>query len=348
MFPNTNTVEITKSILHVLDTRASHSISLSDALLDIKSNAVFSDFLKLHTKASLRSKRRKSGRFRDAASGLNLVYEHIKLILNNPTDSHIFIEESKKIAQLLYTIMKAKGNIRESDILINLYKNDVDEYFIGIMMLEFANNVFHSINATAAGTEIALTSDIISLPTSNNGVRRCAYLTIEHDATHYSIISDEKTMTTQYFYTEFLDAIALLNDNDKTKKVYEILTDKCYNALDAYDDIIGNLVDQLSTQHTFNILDFIHDQILDPVISDELLMDLHREGIIEEEIEINREYVNSTLKYEVIRFDNGISIKIPLAIRNSESIQLNVNSDDGLVDCRFSNTRFSKTNLTSR
>lgn len=326
--------QIKKSIMHVLDLGS--NLITSDYELKLDEDDEFYKFIHRHTKRGITKVSRKSAKF--TSPSMNVIRKYTDNVFNN---NNRFVQETKKMARRLYDFMKVKTHV-SADVIFLLCQKDDGNYFFAILVLEFTKQFFHSIkkDKKTGKKKITYNDNIFTLLGKSSSIKKCAFIRKYNKNDVYNIIVDESAKTTQYFFEYFLAAEFVIDDNEKTKIIYEIVSDYGYEInnhtiADKYLDAIEQF-DSVSIYET--ILKNLQKKDVNQIIKR-----LESCGIIEDEININREYVDNYLKKVVIKLDNNTILHIPKAVKNNPEYFIMKN---GIIELK--NFKIIENNLKSK
>lgn len=308
MLEKKESFEIKKAIIHVLEIGKP---VYSTQLLSLKKDDPFYKFLEKHITSSLLSSKRKSAKFNNIAG--NATARHSQALITS-TRSDKFVKESTSIASLLYHEMY-KTTPKSSDVVVAQCRKDNGETFLALFMLDFTNSIFHKVKKDSHGRNIVeFIGDIKTLPTDKK-LLKVAFIREFNAANAYHLIVDKGSLNVKYFFDEFLNAEHIFNDNELIQKLYNCFSKFAIQY--GYNHLLDKYLDILETDSSIIIENFIASNITKPSDLAIIKQMLHDDNIIEKEIEIDYKYVEENYRRQVIRLDNGITIRIPLAYKET-------------------------------
>lgn len=330
-----------KAIMHVLDVKNSKQALLSQECLKITDGDKFDDFIKGQIKSSLLGLRKKSCKYLN--HNTNLIKDKIEEIIS---DDKKFEENTGFLASYLFNKMRSKTSA-SVDALFALFEDEDGNRFIALLLLEYAENIFHEIKEVKPNQfVITLQDNIISFPAANAGLKKGAFFKkyIENDI--YNLIID-KNSDVQYFIDDFLDAEIIMDDDQATKEIYNVLADLSRSDLPTYTEALATkYLDIIENQTSINVDSFLRentDEYTYTVIKSEL--DIR--GIVEDEIVINPDYVEAYLKRVIFKLSNGSTIRIPTAFRKSDNFKM-IQNEDGTYNIGLDNVKIIEEDLKAR
>lgn len=332
MITNFKTIEISRVILHVLTKGNDEIISNNILPLDDED---FQNFLQKHIRSSLSRSTRRSAIYNDAS--IHIIKDNLDGLFDD--DDTNFIEATRNIANRLNGIIKQK-NYNPYYFLICNYKNEDDENYVAMLLLDFSKSFYHEYDNNQV-----LIDHITSLSENNSRLKKCAILQpINHDNDFDLIINEPKD--TDFFRANFLQAL-LYTDEKKIAEQFVIQTrgwaeDKLSYIKNSnkFTDtekkaIINELTNlyetclvEINTKSSISLNAFINSNLSDHEnFREDYRHHLECYGLIEDEIIIT-DQVRNNFKVNKIRLDNGIQVIVPLSIvDDEEQYNFNFNKD---------------------
>lgn len=331
---------IHKFIIHVLDKNANAPI-LNDFEGEI--NEEVQDFFEKHLSRALKDDDMKKAKFNE---GRNIVKECCEEIIY---DEAQFVDNSKEIALELFKTMKSNQNISSCDLAICLYSIE-DDKFVGILKLDYKKSYTHSIEFIDEKFKIQIIPNEVGLPTSSQKLKKCAFIGLSgvNDEYHLEVLDKDLAKNPDkegdFFISNFLNCEIIMDDKDKTK-IFKNSTEKWVkNSL--YDDIQTatafreNLVHTLKQKEEVDINEFVNGVIEEDHLKESFIDHISREGIIEDNFTIDKNWVEKNLKKKSIKTDTGFEMKGSLEdFEDYFKYQIKKNSD-GSLDIILKNVKF--------
>lgn len=330
--------KINKAIMHVLDIRQFMGKTLSDYPLGITADDNFYEYLKSHVLTSILSMNRKSANFKSPET--NLIKQKVEEIIE---DEEKFVENSKFLASNLYSSMQGRTSV-PADVVYLLCEKENGEKFVSILVLEFTENFFHKIDNTQEGVKIDFNDNILTLPKKTSSLKKCAFIHKTTDNYVYSMILDIISVNTKYFFDNFLNAEFIIDDNEKTKKAYEVITKFAYK--NDKLDLPTKYLDEIEIKDNININTFLEENF-GAETATKICEEMEQYGIIETDIAVNKEYVNQSLRRVIIKLSNGSTLRIPYAVRKAGNIKMTKNAS-GKFDLEIKDVEIVSEDLMSR
>lgn len=331
---------IHKFIIHVLDKNSNTPI-LNDFEGEI--NEEVQDFFEKHLSRALKDDDIKKAKFNE---GRNIIKECCEEIIYNELK---FVDNSKEIALELFKTMKSNQNISSSDLAVCLYSIE-DDKFVGILKLDYKKSYTHSIEFVDEKFKIQIIPNEVGLPTSSQKLKKCAFIGLSgvNDDYHLEVLDKDLVKNPDkegdFFISNFLNCEVLMDDKDKTK-IFKNSTEKWVkNSL--YDDIETatvlreNLVQTLKQKEEVDINEFVSSVIEEDHLKESFIDHISREGIIEDNFTIDKNWVEKNLKKKSMKTDTGFEIKGSLEdFEDYFKYQIKKNSD-GSLDLILKNIKF--------
>ncbi|SHJ88923.1 nucleoid-associated protein [Tepidibacter formicigenes] len=331
---------IHKFIIHVLDKNSDTPI-LNDFEGEI--NEEVEELLVKHISKALKDDDLKKCKFNE---GPNIVKECCEEIIY---DEITFVDNSKKIANEMFKIIKSNQNISSCDLVICLYSIDDDKY-VGLLKLDYKKSYTHSIEFIEEKFKIQIVPNEVGLPSSSQKIKKCAFIGLSgvNDDYHLEVLDRDLNKSSDkegnFFISNFLNCDIIMDNKDKTK-IFRNSTEKWVkNSL--YDDIQTaailreNLVNTLKYKDEVDINNFVDEVIEDENLKESFIEHISREGIEEDNFTIDKDWVEKKLKKKNIKTDTGFEIKGNLEdFEDYLKYQMKQNSD-GSVDIIIKNVKF--------
>ncbi|MCQ2519146.1 MAG: nucleoid-associated protein [Lachnospiraceae bacterium] len=326
-------INLRKAILHILDSTTGQPI-LSDQPLEYGSE--FSEFIKGHIANVFGGDESKKCAFHEKES-------EVFGILDNYDDEN-FVNISKELAQLLYSIMNANIDIPSADLFVVRFMSDSLEY-LGILKMNYKPQYTHRCSPGEGGmvNEIYRYKEL--LPAGSQKLSEAAIIRL----TDLAVWVVEKKAEINgkkedYFSEYFLKCSAKLSDKKKlaiVTKAIETVNNQGYEDMFRYEPQMkakAIINTELEKNGGFTV-----EAIADKVYEDRPdLKDMFHEKM--ERFDMRREEVapvseNTTKKYQkqCLVTDSGIEIKIPMSQYEEEGNIEFVTNPDGTISLYIKN-----------
>jgi hypothetical protein len=203
--------EIKKIIIHILDKNSDEPL-YSERELEL--DTPLCEFVSEHIIKGLYDEDNKKAKFY-SDNGI------VRIATNSIIDGGNFIEESKKMAQSLFTVIKSNNAIQSCDLIVVEFEAN-DENFVGILKMDYQSTVGHDIEFEGDSFNIKVVFEETSLPSTKQKIPCFAYVK-KCDPDYYDMIVKEKPARSiegevvEYFVKDFLGANRVVDDLDKTK-----------------------------------------------------------------------------------------------------------------------------------
>lgn len=325
---NIKQVNIIKAIIHILDSSLDEPV-LNDAELEI--NDEINDFLIKHIIKSSADDEAKCAVFND---GRNLIRELTEDILNNKGS---FIECSREIAKVFFRAMKSNSNIPAGDLIICLFQCEYG-YTVGILKLDYNKTYIHNIDYVDGRMIISIVPQMIGLPDTGQKLQKCAFINFENASCNLLLLDkqakkDNTSGAAAYPLNDVLNCGIIKDKRDVTKGflntseiwVRENLSDNAEMA----EKVRSNIGKKLKSNDIIDIEDMTDRTFENRVdLKQNYKLFLKENGIDEDKIEVDREWVEKKLKRKRIKIDRDIEIYIDAdAYEDKERFEVKRNGD---------------------
>lgn len=327
-------IRIKKVIVHILDSTIGMPV-LSDAELDFGSE--FADFLKEHiAKISAGD----DGKISQFYKGESEVY---KMLVQYGDD--FFVDISKDMADLLYSIMNSNIDIPPADLVVVRFRYGEDEY-LALLKMNYKAQYTHR---TLASEEGGNTNEIIRhksiLPSESQRLSEAAIIRLE-DLSVQVIekkyeVNGEKT---NYFSYLFLKCASHMSHKSKLSIVTKAVESVQKEAYDEFTQFEAQMKAKSIIQEELQenggfVVEELADKIFEekPELKVAFQDKMEKYDIVKEEILPQSEATTRKYQKQHLYTDTGIEIKIPMEqYKNPGSVEF-ITNPDGTVSVLIKN-----------
>src|SRR5471030_64084 len=325
-----NDININEAIIHILDSNGEEPV-LNEYSLDLDEDIY--KFLYRHIDKCLKDDELRYGKFN---SERNIVKEIVQDYLNG-IDSDL-INLSKELARQLFTIMKGNVNIPAGDLIIVSLTTDQGP-MIGILKMDYVKNFTHEIQFVDQKIGIGIVPQSAGLPGSGQKIQKAAFIKpIREDEKYNLMILDKQKSSKEdeyganYFINTFLGTSIVTNERDMTKtfvKAAENWTRKNVTE-DAgkAEEIRTAIKTKLKEEDTININEFSAQLFSEQPREREEFSNYIKEQGLNEEVAVDRTWVDKKLKRVRLNIDKQIDLYINEEIyHDSSKFEIQRNGD---------------------
>ncbi len=301
--------EIKQAILHKLDSSKENPI-LSDFMLEMPEEIL--TFVNTHMLRSLQDVGIRAAKYK---TGRNMIRELIDATLDKP---ELFVDNSKDIAQHLFTSMKGNKNISSADALICSYTGNSQNY-LTVLKLDYQNNLFSETKVMEDGKiRNVISHNGISLPNVKQKLQKCVFFKHSDDDSEYDMVLIDKQSRSEqekianFFANNFLCCELADTDYSRTKKFFTAV--KKWAAQEVLPEegkrFMDNMVNALKNQESINIVEFAKGLFSDEEKAKQFLDFVVNHGLNDFEFKPDKGYVDLRLKKRHIKTADGIEINL--------------------------------------
>ena len=329
-----NDVNIQEAIIHVLDKNVDEPI-LNNFTLELNENIY--KFLYKHIEKLFRDEALKPAVFN---SERNIVKEIVKDYLNG-IDRDI-ITLSQELAKQLFCIMKWNKDIESSDFIVTSIITDQGP-LMGILKLDYVDRFTHAIEFIDNKIGIGIVPQVAGLPSSTKRIQKAAFIKPIREGQNFDLwimdkqkrVKEDEEYGANYFTNSFLDCSEILDNRTATKtfmNAVEIWTrsNVIEDAAKA-EEIRTAIKDELVAKDVINI-DSVADKIFkeEPRAKEEFSTFVKGHGL-EDEIKVDKRYVEKKLKRVRLKVDTDIDLYISQeAYKDPSKFEIKRNGDGSI------------------
>ncbi|MBS6503518.1 MAG: nucleoid-associated protein [Clostridium sp.] len=307
-----NDINIQSAVMHVLDSEGDEPI-LNEYELGLNESTY--RYLDKHIERCLKDEELEYARFNDEG---NIITEVVQDYLGGKEPS--LINTSKEIAKVLFRIMKSNTKIPSCN-LITIHLLTDRGPMIGILKMDYVRNFTYKVDFVDNKTGIDLTQ-AIGLPAKNQKIKKAAFIKPLRENNKYDLLvidkhrknkSAEEEYGANYWIENFLDCKTIKSERDVTKIFIRstkgwIESNTIENPARA-EEIRSKIRTTLKEEEVINI-DELADKLFDKESDKESFSNYIKRNDLEDEITIDKKYIEDKLKKIRIKIDNDIELRI--------------------------------------
>lgn len=324
-------INIKKLVVHILDKNMQTPV-LSDRGQELNPEIV--EFVEGHIEKLVSSPELKLANFTEEDNIIKDACEKIKI------DQNSFVENTRTIAENLYSIILPQENIPSADLVICLFESD-DVENIALLKFNYKDSFIHFVNSGENGVVNNIIKQKTTLPSANQKIDEAAIIDLQSEIVRviekkYNVNGENKN----YFSELFLKCVTEISNKEKVK-ILKNTTEKFANKFcNASMEVLANMKSAISEDieqnHEVNI-----EKVADTVFGQNtemkgVYMDfVDKAGIKEKSVKINHEIGQKAFNKQKIKTELGVEITLPVQYLK-ENVQF-LNNPDGTVSIIIKN-----------
>lgn len=305
-------ININQAVIHVLDTNSEEPV-LNEYSLELDEDTY--KFIYKHIEKCLKDDDLKYAKFNP---GRNIVKDVTQDYLNEIDND--LINLSKEISRQLFIIQKSNCNIPSGDLIIASLTTD-QGHMIAILKLDYVKNFTHEIQFIDKKIGVGIIPQIAGLPGKGQKIQKAAFIKLVEEDDNYNLMVLDKQKTVKedeyganYFINTFLGANIVTNERDMTRtfaNAAENWTRKNVAEDAAKAEEIRTIIKtKLKEEDTINIDDLSEELFLgQPQVKEDFENYIKQQGL-NQEIAIDKDWVDKKLKRTRLNIDKKIDICI--------------------------------------
>lgn len=321
-----------RAIVHILDSSMPVPV-LSDR--ELETGGDLSGFFKAHIEKFSESDDIKKCVFHDSSP----VLEELKKLTNEN-----FIEISKNIARILFSIMNANPDIPPADVAVVLFSSEGTDY-LGLLKLNYKTSYTHLTHADELfgnNNEIILQKAL--LPSSSQKLSEAFLVNLATDEIQLTEKKYEVNgVKENYFSKLFLDCHAPLSQKSKldiVTRAVEQVNQKYYGAgdVDRTLEVKSTIYKELE-EHGALSVETVTDKLFagQPEMKDDFTERLQKYNMEQEIIEPRTKQTLRKFQKQFLTTESGIEISIPMEqYQNAECVEF-ITNPDGTISILIKN-----------
>ena len=308
-----NDINIQEAIIHILDNNSDEPI-LNEYKLDL--NEDIYKFLYKHIEKCLKDEELKTAVFN---SERNIVKEIVQDYLNGIDNDMVSL--SKELTRQLFVIMKGNINIPSCDLVVVSLVTDQGP-LIGILKMDYVKNFTHQVDFVGDKIGIGIVPQAAGLPASSQRIQKAAFIKPIREGKRFDLwvidkhkkTKDDEEYGTNYFLNSFLGCTIVANKRDMTKtflKATEAWTRKNITEdADKAERIRTTIKSKLKEEDSINIDDISTELFSEEPNSKEEFSTFVRGHVLENEVAVDKAWVEKKLKRIRLKIDKEIDLYI--------------------------------------
>ena len=306
-------INIQEAVIHIVDSNTDDPV-LNEYSLELNEDTY--TFLHRHLEKCFKDEELKYALFNPER---NIVKEVVQDYLNGIDKDLVSL--SKELARQLFIIMKGNTNIPSCDLIIVSLVTDQGP-MIGILKMDYVKNFTHKVEFIENKIEIDIVPQAAGLPASSQRIQKAAFIKPIRENQDYNLMvidkqrksKDEDEYGANYFISNFLGCSIINNERDMTKtflKAAENWTrSNIVEDADKAERIRTAVKAKLKEEDKINIEDLSNELFKEePQIKDDFATFVKSHGL-EEEIAIDKQWVEKKLKRVRLKIDKDIDLYI--------------------------------------
>ena len=328
-------ININEAVIHILDQNSDEPI-LNEFGLELTEETY--GFLYKHIQKLLKDEELKYARFKH---GRNIVKEITREYLSGHNN---LLDVSKEVARQMFFLMKSKGNITSCDLIVVSISTEFGP-MLGILKMDYVKNYMHSVEFVENKVGIDIIPQVTGLPASSQKIQKCVFIkpVPNEDGVELMLLDKQKSSKekekedygTNYFIDNYLGCEIISNERDMTKgflKATEQWTrDNLSDNAEQAEKVRRKVKEKLRQEENIDIKELSQEIFEEEAVVDNFVSYVKNTGV-EENIGIDREWVEKRLKRVRLKIDNDIDLYISEeAYRDLSRFNIKRNGD-GSID----------------
>lgn len=306
-------INIQEAVIHIVDSNTDEPV-LNEYSLELNEDTY--TFLHRHLEKCFKDEELKYAIFNPER---NIVKEVVQDYLNGIDKDLVSL--SKELARQLFIIMKGNTNIPSCDLIIVSLVTDQGP-MIGILKMDYVKNFTHKVEFIENKIGIDIVPQAAGLPASSQRIQKAAFIKPIRENQDYNLMvidkqrksKDEDEYGANYFISNFLGCSIINNERDMTKtflKAAENWTrSNIVEDADKAERIRTAVKAKLKEEDKINIEDLSNELFKEePQIKNDFATFVKSHGL-EEEIPIDKQWVEKKLKRVRLKIDKDIDLYI--------------------------------------
>lgn len=330
-----NDINIQDAVIHVLDKNAAEPI-LNEYALELTEDTY--KFLYKHIDKIFKNDDLVPAVFNPER---NIVKEAAKDYLSNIITGNI-IETSKELAKQLFCIMKGNENIPSCDLIVTSIITDQGP-MIGILKLDYVRSFTHQVDFIDNKIGVGLIKHSAALPGSNQRIQKAAFIKPIKEGQSFDLWvmdshksrKDDDEYGANYFSNMFLGCSKVSDSRTETKAFIHAVERWTRNNIteDAVkaEYVRSTIKDELQEEENINITELADKLFRDEPQKKQDFERFIKGNGIDEEIKVDKKFVDKKLKRVRIKIDNDIDLYINReAYKDSSKFEIKRNGDGSI------------------
>ncbi|MGL5244200.1 MAG: nucleoid-associated protein [Sarcina sp.] len=326
-----NDINIIEAVIHILDNNSEEPI-LNEYKLDLTDDVY--KFLYKHIDRALKDEELKYAVFNPEGG---LVKEVSQEYLNGETRDIVGV--SQELATQMFYVMKGNLSIPSCDLIIVTISTDQGP-MLGILKMDYVKNFTHKVDFVDDRIGIGIVEQAAGLPTAQK-IQKAAFIKPIRDGQEVNLMVIDKSkksddeLTSNYFVQNYLGCTLIQNERDKTKafvKAAETWTrNNVFEDAEKAEEIRTAIKTKLK-EDNINLQELSQELFKEePQVQDNFKGFIMGHGL-EEEVAIDRQWVDKKLKRVRLKIDKQIDLYIDEEAYNDSGKFEIVRNGDGTIN----------------
>lgn len=330
-----NDINIQDAVIHVLDVNAAEPI-LNEYALELTEDTY--KFLYKHIDKIFKSDDLVPAKFCDERSPIKDIVEYY---LKGGINGNL-IEVSKDLANTLFYIMKGESNILSCDLIVTTILTDQGP-MIGILKLDYVNSFTHQVEFNDDKIAVGLIKHCAALPGSSQRIKQAAFIKPKKEGQKFDlwVMDNDKARkvddgySENYFSNIFLGCRQVSDSRTETKTFINAVerwtrSNITENAEEA-EKIRTSVKDELQKEDKINISELSEKLFKENENKKEDFETFIKRQGIDEEIKVDKQFVEKKLKRTRLKIDNDIDLYITQeAYKDPSKFEIKRNGDGSI------------------
>ncbi|MBU3102974.1 nucleoid-associated protein [Clostridium gasigenes] len=325
-------INIQEAVIHVLDQNGDVPI-LNEYALDLSDDTY--NFLYRHIEKCFKDEELKFAIFNPER---NIIKEVVQDYLNGISND--FIGISKELSNQLFAIMKSNISIPSCDLIAVSLVTDQGP-MIGILKMDYVKNFTHQVDFVNNKIGIGIIPQAAGLPGNGQKIQKAVFIKPIREGQAYELMvldkikAKEEEYGANYFNNSFLGCSILTSPRDATKTFMRATENWTRSNIveDAAkaENIRTRIKEQLEKEDNINIEELAHELFKsEPEVKEDFSNYIKSHGL-EEEIKIDKAYVEKKLKRVRLKIDKDIDLYINSeAYKDNTRFEIQKNGDGSI------------------
>ncbi|MDZ4993925.1 nucleoid-associated protein [Clostridium perfringens] len=337
-----NDINIMEAVIHILDSNSDEPI-LNEYKIDLTDDVY--KFIYKHVEKGLKSEDLKYAIFNPER---HVVKEVSQEYLNGVNRD--IVEVSQELARQMFYIMKGNNNIPSCDLITVSISTDQGP-MLGILKMDYIKNFTHKVDFVDDKIGIGIVEQSAGLPASGQKVQKCAFIKPIRDDQDINLMvidkqrksSEDDEYGANYFINNYLGCTVIQNERDMTKtfvKATETWTrNNIIEDAEKAENIRTKIKGKLKEEEVINIEELSRELFNEEPMMKENFTTFVRGQGLEEDIEIDKLWVEKKMKRTRLKIDKEIDLYIDDEAYHDESKFEIIRNGDGSINMVIKNIK---------
>jgi hypothetical protein len=326
-------ITINEAVIHILDSNSDEPI-LNEFKLELSEDIY--KFVLRHIERATKDEELKYAVFNQ---GRSLVKELSQEYLSGESD---FLTISKELARQLFILIKSNTNIPSCDLMIVSVSTEHGPMLV-IIKLDYVKNFTHKIEFIEEKIGINIIPQATGLPVSGQKLQKCAFIKPLREDNNCDLMvidkqnkgKDNEEYGSNYFIVNYLGCTIINNERDMTKnfiKAAETWTrSNLQSDADAAEIIRTTIKKKLREEDSVDIESLAQDLFKEQEQTKNNFIQFVADQGIEENISVDKEYLEKKLKRIRLKIDKDIDLYINEEVyHDSKKFEIQRNGDGSI------------------